>query len=118
MPTNRKLRSHPRHPRISPEAIALFRAAEGQPRKRWAYTDEARQLARMLGPIDEWWTGNTPLDKSRGPCHPPWCVAYTDWHRCRAVRRRMIAAAAAADHPVAAAGSAVVSGSQTIGHDR
>jgi hypothetical protein len=95
MSTKRTILSRPRRPPFSPEVIALFVRCEATRRRDWAFSDEAHQLARMLGLTTEYWTGNTPLDRSRAPSYPETCAAHADWHKCRIVRRRLIAAAAA-----------------------
>jgi hypothetical protein len=79
---------------ITPEAVELFAHLDqlgGDP----AFTDGARQLARVLGLMSEFWTGNTPLDKSRVPCHPEGRVAFDAWHTCRRKREQLLAAVAA-----------------------
>jgi hypothetical protein len=52
-----------------------------------------RALMRRLGLVDEFWSMNSPLDRSAGPCHPEGYVANDHWHRCREVRRALLAAA-------------------------
>jgi hypothetical protein len=77
--------------RFTAEVLALFVANE---RKRVRpFSDEARQLARLLGLVDLWWSGCHVNDRSRGPCHPPWCQAHRDWHTCRGVREELLKAA-------------------------
>jgi hypothetical protein len=82
-----------RRPSFSAEALALFVELERTPKGSQRFKDGSRDLARMLGLIDEWWSGQHVSDRSREPCHPPWCVAFDDWHTCRDVRRQLLAAA-------------------------
>jgi len=81
-----------RRPSFSAEALALFVKLEGMCQRGQDFEESSHQLARMLGLTAEWWTGNSVLDRSEGPCHPPWCVAHEDWHVCRAVREQLLAA--------------------------
>ena len=80
-----------RRPSFSAEALALFAELE-RTRGGKAFSDGARQLARLLNLTSEFWTGNTPCDRSKAPNYPPHCQASTDWHTCRAVRRQLLAA--------------------------
>jgi hypothetical protein len=91
MPTNRRYLSRDRRPLFSAEVLALFAELEHMPGDQ-AFTDGSRRLAQLLGLTDEWWTGNHVNDRSRKPCHPPWCQAHTDWHKVRAVRAALLAA--------------------------
>ena len=52
-----------------------------------------RALMRRLGLVDQFWSMNSVLDKSRSPCHPPEYQATQDWIRCRAIRHELLAAA-------------------------
>jgi hypothetical protein len=79
--------------RITPEAIALFLEIERIPKQRRAFSDGSRRLARLLGLVPEWWTGNHVNDRSAQPYHRPEYAAYQDWHRCRAVREALLEAA-------------------------
>jgi hypothetical protein len=81
-----------RRPTFPPEVVALFSEIERLPGDH-AFKDNSHQLARMLGLTDQWWTGNQVNDRSRAPCHGPWCQAHTDWHTCREVRLQLLAAA-------------------------
>jgi hypothetical protein len=81
-----------RHPPFTPDAVALFIRLESLWPRNQAFKEGSRELARMLGLVSEWWTGNQVNDRSEGPCHPPWCVAHLDWHRCREVREALLAA--------------------------
>jgi hypothetical protein len=49
-------------------------------------TAQVREAARSGGLPFAW--------GCRAPCHPPEYIAHADWHRCRAVRRALLAAAA------------------------
>jgi hypothetical protein len=75
-------------------AIALFLELEAGPAEaRRPFSDGAHRLARMLHLGDEFGGGQTPLDRSVGPAHPPECMAHRYWHRCRAVREALLEAA-------------------------
>jgi hypothetical protein len=79
---------------ISPEAIALFQRLDRVPesrRDRREYQDGVHQLMRLLGLTDQYWHMQSPLDRSREPHHPPWCVAFESWHTCRAWRAELLA---------------------------
>jgi hypothetical protein len=52
----------------------------------------ARQLARQLDLVSEYWTINSVLDRSAEPCHPPSYISHQDWFRCRDVRNELLAA--------------------------
>jgi hypothetical protein len=83
-----------RRPSINREAVALFVRLEGMtPQCGRDFERGSHQLARELGLVPEWWTGNHVNDRSRGPCHPPHCVAHGDWHTCREVREALLASA-------------------------
>jgi hypothetical protein len=92
MSTNRRPRSWPLKTQITPEALALFLALEQTPKNSEKFRDGSRELARMLGLIDEWWSGNHVNDRSREPCHPPGYISREDWFRCRQVRQELLAA--------------------------
>ena len=51
-----------------------------------------RDLARRLDLVLEYWTGNSVLDRSRGPCHPPGYISYDDWFICKEYRTALLAA--------------------------
>jgi hypothetical protein len=40
----------------------------------------------------EWWTVNSVLDRSEGPCHPPAYIGREDFFRYRTVRAALLAA--------------------------
>jgi hypothetical protein len=76
--------------------VALFAELEAVPRRdreSQDYRDKTRQLARSLGLMPEWWTGNHVNDRSRAPCHPPEYLAHHDWHVVRGMRERLLEAA-------------------------
>ena len=81
-----------RQPVFTPEALALFVELERNPRRGRPFTDGSHDLARMLGLVSEFWSGNCVNDRSAAPCHPPEYVAYHDWFRCRQVRNELLAA--------------------------
>jgi hypothetical protein len=64
---------------FSREALALFATLERRSdRRSEAYKAKERELARLLGLVDEWWSGNSVCDRIDGPCHPPQYVAHRD----------------------------------------
>jgi hypothetical protein len=81
-----------RRPSFTPEAVALFVRLESLWPRDLAFKQSSRELARMLGLVSEWWTGNHVNDRSDGPCHPPEYIAHSDWHTCREVREALLAA--------------------------
>jgi hypothetical protein len=79
---------------IDREALALFLEIErGDPQRAKPFSDDTRKLAKLLGLTAEWWTGQSPCDRSDKPVHPKGYVAHDDWHRCRAVRNALLATA-------------------------
>ena len=84
-----------RQPVFSAEAIALFVELERNPRRGRPFTDGSRELARMLGLVSEWWTGNCVNDRRPKPLHPPGYAAHQDWFRCRQVREALLLATGA-----------------------
>jgi hypothetical protein len=96
MPTKRTILDRPRRPTFSRETLALFIELDATParsRNSEDFKTKERQLARQLDLIDEWWTTNTVLDRSRAPCWPPGHHACKDWARCREARKQLLAAA-------------------------
>jgi hypothetical protein len=95
MATNRAAISRSHRHLIRPEVIALFRELERVPMRQRG-TDEFRErdrtLARKLGLTASWWGGNTVLDRSKGPCWPPWLCAHEDWYVVRRIREQLLAA--------------------------
>jgi hypothetical protein len=71
--------------------LELF--ADLERKRAQAFSDDTRALARMLGLVSEWWTGNHVNDRSAESHHPPGCVARDDWFRCRRVREALLVAA-------------------------
>jgi hypothetical protein len=69
--------------------LKLENSAEAVP-----FSDGAHELARLLGLVAEYWSGNSVLDRSPAPCHPSGYVTYKDWWTCRRVRLQMLDAAA------------------------
>lgn len=93
MPTKQKPRSRTwRQGRIPPEAIALFVELEHCSQRGPKFNAKARELARMLGLVSEWWSGQSVLDRSPAPCHPPGHIARDDFYRCRVVRQQLLTA--------------------------
>jgi hypothetical protein len=83
-----------RRPQFGAEVLQLFLALETTPprrRKSQTFKDGERELARRLGLVSEWWTGNSVVDRGPKPCRPPGYIAQ-DWHRCRAIREQLLAA--------------------------
>jgi hypothetical protein len=96
MPTKRTPLHRGRRLTFSGEVLALFAALECEPKRRQnnrEFQDKSKSLAQLLDLNAEWWTMNHVHDRSRGPCHPPWCVAHHDWHKVRAVREMLLEAA-------------------------
>jgi hypothetical protein len=90
-PINRR-----RLPHIASAAVTLFVELERVPNRRRSaqtFKDGERELARLLGLSAEWWTGNSVLDRSNGPCHPPGYIAHSDWYRVRRIREALLQAA-------------------------
>jgi hypothetical protein len=82
-----------RRPLFDAETVALFVKLEGmKSRNSQAFKDGEHELARRLDLVAEFWTGNSALDRSSSPCHPPEYVAFQDWFRCRRVRHALLAA--------------------------
>jgi hypothetical protein len=94
--------------RITPEVLALFLELENMSQRSQKFKDGSHQLARLLGLVDEWWSGCHANNRTREPSHPPEYIAHEYWHRCRAVRAKLLAAtggyrAAGADRRLSAA---------------
>ena len=66
------------------ETLDLFLRLD---RKKPLSREEERELARRLGLSDHYWTCQSVLDRSSGPCHPPQYLAHRHWHECRVVRQ-------------------------------
>jgi hypothetical protein len=81
-----------RRPSFTLEILALFAELDRQCRPN---PEKERRLMRLLGLGSAFWTSNSVLDRSPGPCHPEGYLANEDWHRCRAARRALLAAVAA-----------------------
>jgi hypothetical protein len=77
---------------VRPEALSLFVTLERMDRRSEAFEQGTYELARVLGLVPEWWTGNHVNDRSEEPCHQPGYVSHEDWHRCREVRNALQAA--------------------------
>jgi hypothetical protein len=78
------------------KAVTLFEELERVPKRRRSaqtFKDGERELHRMLGLTSEWWTGNSVLDRSNGPCHPPGYIGHSDWYRVRRIREALLQAA-------------------------
>jgi hypothetical protein len=54
-------------------------------------------LARRLNLTTEWWSINSVLDRTAGPCHPPGYYAHDAFYRCRHVRIALLEAAEEAE---------------------
>jgi hypothetical protein len=77
---------------FAPEVVRLFVELERMPRTS-PYADGPRALAERLGLMNEFWSGNSVLDRSAGPCHPAGYLAHEDWFKCRRMREQLLAAA-------------------------
>jgi hypothetical protein len=94
MPTKRQPRYREwRLGRFSPEVLTLFVRLERMSQSSRKFKDGSRELAHMLGLVDEWWTCQHVNDRSSEPCHPPGYIAYDDWFTCREYRTALLAAA-------------------------
>lgn len=81
-------------PAFDPGTLDLFRRLEHmRPRRGEAFKQGERELARRLGLVSEWWTGNSVLDRGP-PCHPEGYIANSDHARCREVRLALLEALA------------------------
>jgi hypothetical protein len=88
-----KLRKPKRlRPSFDDETLDLFARLD---RQRRPSREEEHDLARRLNLTDHYWTGNTPLNRWSGPCHPEGYIAHRHWFECRAVREQLLAALAA-----------------------
>jgi len=95
MPTNRTPIERPRQRQlITAEVITLFLELEQSPRRAKPFTEDTRKLARLLGLVPQWWTGNHVNDRSDKPIYPEGYVAHVDWLHCRAVREQLLEAVA------------------------
>jgi hypothetical protein len=89
-----RMTSRPRLPQFTDQTLKLFRALEATPvrrRRTQEFKDGAHQLARLLEQTDEYWTGNSVLDRGR-PCHPVGYIATVHWARCRTIRKALLEA--------------------------
>lgn len=97
MSTNRRTRAWPLKTEITPEALALFLELERRrknPRTDPKFREKSRQLARMVGLLDEWVCSVCDVnDRSAGPCHPPEYVTHAAWFKVRRMRLALLAAA-------------------------
>ena len=102
MPTNRNpLERERRRLSFDAETLALFVHLDGmKARNSEAFKAGDHDLARRLDLVSEYWTGNSVLDRSRGPCHPPGYISRQDFFTCRERRQALLhAAAAVVDEP-------------------
>jgi len=93
--TRRTRISRQQHAPFTPEALALFAELEATPwrgRISEAFKNAEHQLMRRLGLIDEFWTSNSVLDRSKAPPWPDHLVAFKDWHRVREIRLQLLEA--------------------------
>ena len=91
MPVKQRL-AKDRLPQFSAEAVSLFVELERTPHSSQKFKEGSRKLAHLLDLVAEFWTGNHVNNRDRKPCHPPWCIAYNDFFRVRAVREELLAA--------------------------
>jgi hypothetical protein len=85
-------RAKERRPSFSAETLEQFVRLERTPRRSQEFKDGSRVLARQLGLIDQWWTGNDVNDRGP-PCHPDGYIANVHWAEVREVRKALLAAA-------------------------
>jgi hypothetical protein len=90
---------HPRlRPKFNKEILELFSRLEQTPLKqRRSAQWRAEHKRFMCDPLlldmsAEFWSMQSPLDRSLKPCHPPWKGAYQSWHVCRNLRIALLAA--------------------------
>jgi hypothetical protein len=87
---------------FTPEVLGLFSELDAVPVRRRHSEDfkaKHRKLAQQLDLVSEYWTINSVLDRSAGPCHPPGYVAHQDWFTCRRVRTELLAALRTTSRP-------------------
>ena len=103
MTSKRTLLRRERRPTFSGEVLDWFVTLEHGPRDRYGelkgtdeFNDKSQRLAALLDLSAEWWMMQHVNDRSREPCHPPWCSAHAAWHRVREVRKQLLAAVAGA----------------------
>jgi hypothetical protein len=84
--------------------IEIFRRLESTPRrlrKTAAFLDEDFRLHKLLGLYSERRCSICSVfDREAAPCWPPEYLAYTDWHKVRAVRLELLAAVQEKTAPV------------------
>jgi hypothetical protein len=91
MATNRTPIERARRPSFDAATLALFAKLEHtRERNSRAFKAAERDLAERLGLIDEWWTVNSVLNRSSGPCHPPGYIAHRDFFTCRRMRQALL----------------------------
>jgi hypothetical protein len=81
-----------RRPSFSAEALELFAELERTSQRSRRFKDGSRELARLLGLVEQWWAGQHVHNRSSEPCHPEGHFAHDAWFRCRAVRVALLAA--------------------------
>jgi hypothetical protein len=95
MPTTRRPRRHAARPRVSPEAVALFRRLEGTPprlRHGCEFTDAEKRLCRALG-LD-WLSMKSPVTvHSPNPDHVEGSYQAQCWREAWAWRCALVEAA-------------------------
>jgi hypothetical protein len=93
MTTNRTPIDRPRRAAISDSALSLFIELEAVPKRQlWRpeWRAKSRQLARLLGLTVEFWA-QEHVNNASGPCGNE--LARETWHKCREVRKQLLAAA-------------------------
>jgi hypothetical protein len=92
----KETRARVTQPPFSREALRLFARLEATPQRRRHSAqfrdDEKHLMCHMLDLGDEFWMMQSPLDRSRQPCHPPHCAAFSAWHLCHTVREQLLEA--------------------------
>jgi hypothetical protein len=86
----------PRKPQFSAEVLQLFSELEQTPPKRrraqWFKDAEKHLMCNLFDMGAEFWMCQSPLDRSRKPCHPPRMPAHEAWHACRRLRIALLEA--------------------------
>jgi hypothetical protein len=101
MTTNRVPISRSRRASITDEALSLFIELEAVPKRqlrRPEWRAKSKLLARLLGLSVEFWAGESVNNNNSGPCRSD-ALARETWHRCREMRKQLLAAARLARPP-------------------
>jgi hypothetical protein len=100
----------PSNQAFSREALELFARLDATPARQRNGDEfregEKRLMCKLLDLVSEFWMMQSPLDRSRRPCHPPTVCAFEAWHTCRSYREEMLAALGLKKSPAAKRGKA------------